>query len=83
MQNLTSYRSFNCISFDELTEFLYKQPGAEERIINSLKVRKHQEILDCIDEYIVVGKEQLMVGNRKRAYRIYLTVKLLIEKYKL
>lgn len=81
MQNLISYRSFNCKSFDELTEFLYKKPGAEERIIRSLKVRKQREILDCIDEYIVVGKEQLMVGNRKRAYRIYLIVHVLIDKY--
>ncbi len=83
MPNLISYRSFNYKSFDELTEFLYKKPGAEERIISSLRVRKHQMILDCIDEYIVVGKEQLMIGNRKRAYRIYLTINLLIDKYKI
>lgn len=77
---MTSYRSFSCKSFDELTASLYNK-GAEGRIISALRNSKKRQILECIDEYIVVGKEQLVIGNRKRAYRIYIAINLLIDKY--
>lgn len=81
MRELSSYQSFNFNSFDKLTEFLYKKPQAEERIIHCLHNKKQREILDCIDRYMVVGKEQLIIGNKKRAYRIYIAIILLIKKY--
>ena len=73
--------SFSSASFDEITSFLYKGSDAENRILRSLRDSIYREALSCIDQYIVVGKEQYLIGNKKRAYRIYLTIKLLIDKY--
>ncbi len=76
-----SETSFSSASFDKITSFLYKGSDAEDRIIRSLRDSNYRDKLICIDQYIVVGKEQYFIGNKKRAYRIYLTIELLIEKY--
>lgn len=76
-----SDKLFSSASFDEITSSLYYGPNAEDLILRSLRDSNNKEMLNCIDQYIVVGKEQYLIGNKKRAYRIYLTIKLLIEKY--
>ena len=67
MQKIDTYLSLNSKSFDNLLSELYKQSDGESMIILSLKDRNYSKKLDCIEEYIVLGKELLNIGNRNRA----------------
>ena len=80
-QKIENYQSLSNISFDYLLMELYNSPGARSRIILSMQDDRYSKLLDVIEDYILVAKEQLNIGNRQRAYRIYLMIHLLIDEY--
>lgn len=80
-QKIDNYQSLSNGSFDYLLMELYDFPGGRSRIILSMRDDRYSKLLDVIEDYILVAKEQLNIGNRKRAYRIYLMLHLLIDEY--
>lgn len=80
MQKIDKYQSLSNKSFDNLLSELYSLPNGQSRIILSMRDDKYSKLLDVIEDYILVAKEQLNIGNRKRAYRIYLMLHLLIDE---
>lgn len=81
MQNVDSYLSFNHQSFSRFLKELYEGSKGRRRIIRSLNDHLYAESLNYIEDYILVAMQQLNLGNRRRAYRIYLTLHLLLRKF--
>ena len=79
MQNVDSYLSFNHQSFSRLLKDLYEGPQGHHRIIRSFNDRPYSELLVCIEDYLLIAMQQLNLGNRRRAYRIYLTIHILLR----
>ena len=77
---VASYKSFNAQSFNDISFILYNGENGDSRIILSLKDPKYAQWLECIEEYIALGKWQYFLGNRKRAYRIYVVILFLIDQ---
>lgn len=76
---ITSYKSFNAQSFNDISSFLYAEMDGVGRIIRSLREPIYAEWLECIEEYIALGKQLFFLGNRKRAFRIYIMIIYLIH----
>ena len=81
MQKIDKYQLLSNKSFDNLLAELYNLPDGRTRIILSMRDDKYSKLLDVIEDYILVAKKQLNIGNQKRAYRIYLILHFLIDKY--
>lgn len=81
MQNVDSYLSFNHQSFSRFLKELYEGNKGRRRIIRSFNDHRYAKSLNCIEDYILVAMQQLNLGNRRRAYRIYLILHLLLKKF--
>ena len=77
---LTPFKTFSATDFDRISKQLYCGDDSLSITIKSLQDKNFARILDCIDEYIALGKEQYYLRNRKRAYRIYVSIVLIIQK---
>lgn len=81
MQNVDSYLSFNRQSFSQFLKELYEGNKGRRRIIRSFNDHRYAKSLNHIEDYVLVAMQQLNLGNRRRAYRIYLTLHLLLKKF--
>lgn len=78
---ITPFKSFNAQSFNDISSFLYAETDGVVRIIRSLRDPIYAEWLECIEEYIALGKQLYFLGNHKRAFRIYVMIIYLILNY--
>ena len=75
------FKTFSAVEFDKISSMLYGGRHSLDIVVMSLQNKSFAKILDCIDEYIVLGKEQYYLRNKKRAYRIFVSIICIIKKY--
>lgn len=67
----------NLFNFNSLYDILY----SDKNVIRAMRDKKFSELLDRIEEYMILAKEQYVMGNHKRALRMYLIISKIVDLY--
>ena len=73
----------NCLtakSFDKVIDRLYSSSDGRDRLLRSMMDDRFAALLESIEEYILLANEQFLLGNKKRAYRMYLCISTILRK---
>ena len=65
----------NLFNFNSLYDILY----SDKNIIRAMRDKNFSELLDRIEEYMMLAKEQYVMGNYIRALRMYLTISKIVD----
>lgn len=76
---LEPYNLFDCKSLDATLNRIYGSSNAQSLVLRSMRDREYHDLLACIEEYVAIAKEQLVLGNRLRAFRMYIVINQLID----
>lgn len=67
-------------SFDEVIDRLYSSSDGRDRLLRSMTDDRFAALLERIEAYVLLAKEQFLLGNKKHAYRMYLCINAILRK---